>query len=100
MTVLMEECVKTDVIFSSVMELSTSYFIFYGKMASWPISCAARMLVKKLLTVEMFMGKIPRPQPRYPQPPLPTCSGYSLQCRLLCLQWLQLHPSSEAAWAS
>ena len=63
-------------------------------MVSWPTSCVAKMLLKKLLAVKIFTGKILGPQPRYPQPLSRVL--YSLRRRSICLQWLWLQPSSEA----
>ena len=46
-------------------------------MASWPTGCATKMLLKKLLAAKVFMRKILRPQPRYHQLRLLTCSVFS-----------------------
>lgn len=34
-------------------KLSTSYFMFYNKFASWSISCAVKMFVAEVLAVKM-----------------------------------------------
>ena len=39
-------------------------------MASWPTSCAAKMLLKKPLAAKIFMGKILRPPTPVPSAPL------------------------------
>ena len=34
------------------------YFIFRGKIAVWPISCAMKIFVVKILLVKMFIANI------------------------------------------
>ena len=40
--------------------LSTSYFIFYDKIALWPISYAVKMVAAKTLTAEMLLANSQR----------------------------------------